>query len=1320
MPKDHTLARQHAHERHPPVQPARPVVAAADGMVGTAQRLQRRLGNSGIQALFAKPQAQDRPTALEPSVQHRGAASQPAIQARLYVSSPSDREEMEAEAAAKTITRMADPAPASSAKPGVSRALLQRRADGPGEASPEVAAEIQASLSSGIPLPTPVRRFMEVRFQADFSQIRIHTDARANSLNRQLNAQAFTYGRDIFFGSGRFQPDTEAGHELIAHELTHTLQQGGGRPRVERKSLLDKLGEMADSALDFGESLGWDMVREYAPTLEPIIRKGPEGIFDWLKDRASNAFEGMFSSLMAPVRSFAGIGQQLTDYFAPVLVSVQAAAGKIAQNDCTPLREAAEKIEKTAEEVITPIVEKIQPVVAKVKAFLGLVWDKIGAPILEAIKQYAADQWALVMLVANQAQKAANWLWDKTASIRALAEKGWIWLKNKLGVGEGAEGQDGLLQWVQRKLEAAWDWLKVKLEPFKKEITAITTTVGAVLLALSPAGPALALYTAVTNAMPGLRWIYANWGKGNMVAQARVYLEKTLIPPLQGALVRMDAAVARLAGSVIDALSRFAAGLSRTVGALGGTVFNFAISAIQWIVDQMTAAAEWARQELAKLSRWLGGALIKLEAFLGRMVQFFAKVGGVILDIYGLPILLAGDLWEKVPACVRTPIEDFLGPIILGQIELFQELVKDNEAWQKTKAEVGKLIKLVFKDHDLVGAVKAAFNLVLRVFNLPPDLLAQVAQKAMSAWDTISKKPLDFIKNTVRALGHGFKRLWANIGEHLEFGLKGWLLGEIKEKNIEWPQSWSEPKDVFWFAVSVMGLTVDHLWELLAQRFPPEKVRKVREWFGRISRALDWINKAIDTSKTPQENSKGLVNQGKEFGKSILTGLANWVAGKVAEELATLAAAAAASGGLSEVLDVARRIYKAMLTAKRYARKILDMANETLDNIAAIAKGSVEAVGVTFEKIMHKGMPVVIGFLAGQVGLGGVGKALRETIDTLREKVDEALLWLIDKVKAGIEALIGAVKSGVAAVLEWWKKKLDLHTADGKKHEIWFSGTEDSAVPMVASDPKAVEDFLKEVGGRAEGQKKPGSDQIASVRKQLNIIKTEQKKPKDVRDGQVIENAFAAMVAPLEALLGSGPLATKDNPLPIKYPKPTWTQYPTIYVGPLSEKRIPQSLLKSGLVTEIRAILSNKESAAWDGKIQSYSPSSSAQSLPNNNSHPGIASQYRTEKGLVIELHPGSTQGGKLVNDLFRPYGYRAKEEDGSESKDGDHLVEMQLGGPNELKNLWPLDAGLNRSGGATVKTMQVDIPAGGTISMDELKKRSEIVPTYLTIKETK
>ena len=72
----------------------------------------------------------------------------------------------------------------------------------------------------------PVGRDMSARFGADFSGVKIHTDASAQQMSKQVNAHAFTYGNHIYFNSGKYDPDSSSGRTLLAHELTHTIQQG--------------------------------------------------------------------------------------------------------------------------------------------------------------------------------------------------------------------------------------------------------------------------------------------------------------------------------------------------------------------------------------------------------------------------------------------------------------------------------------------------------------------------------------------------------------------------------------------------------------------------------------------------------------------------------------------------------------------------------------------------------------------------------------------------------------------------------------------------------------------------------------------------------------------------------------------------------------------------------------------------------------------------------------------------------------------------------------------------------------------------------------
>lgn len=89
----------------------------------------------------------------------------------------------------------------------------------------ELASRLKANRGGGQPLTDSIREFMESRFNYDFSRVRVHTDGQANQLARSLNAQAFTFKQDIYFGAGYYQPQTSSGKRLLAHELTHTIQQ---------------------------------------------------------------------------------------------------------------------------------------------------------------------------------------------------------------------------------------------------------------------------------------------------------------------------------------------------------------------------------------------------------------------------------------------------------------------------------------------------------------------------------------------------------------------------------------------------------------------------------------------------------------------------------------------------------------------------------------------------------------------------------------------------------------------------------------------------------------------------------------------------------------------------------------------------------------------------------------------------------------------------------------------------------------------------------------------------------------------------------------
>lgn len=97
---------------------------------------------------------------------------------------------------------------------------------GGGPINDEIETSIQSARGGGQPLADKVRQPMESAFGADFSGIKVHTGSQSDSLNQSVQARAFTTGQDIFFRSGEYNPGSSAGQELLAHELTHTVQQG--------------------------------------------------------------------------------------------------------------------------------------------------------------------------------------------------------------------------------------------------------------------------------------------------------------------------------------------------------------------------------------------------------------------------------------------------------------------------------------------------------------------------------------------------------------------------------------------------------------------------------------------------------------------------------------------------------------------------------------------------------------------------------------------------------------------------------------------------------------------------------------------------------------------------------------------------------------------------------------------------------------------------------------------------------------------------------------------------------------------------------------
>jgi len=225
--------------------PGRPIPAA----LGTAGWAQAAADRTRIRSVLRAPPDWKTPATMSaPASTTEYGAAGALIQPKLIVGAVNDPLEHEADRIAAQVMHMPATELAPTSTPlQINRKCtgceeeekLQRKSTETADASASGALDSvhEVLRSSGEPLDDATRAFMEPRFGRDFGDVRVHTGATASKSARAIGAAAYTVGRNIVFAPGYLAPATTGGRQLIAHELTHTVQQGAGALSVERTPL---------------------------------------------------------------------------------------------------------------------------------------------------------------------------------------------------------------------------------------------------------------------------------------------------------------------------------------------------------------------------------------------------------------------------------------------------------------------------------------------------------------------------------------------------------------------------------------------------------------------------------------------------------------------------------------------------------------------------------------------------------------------------------------------------------------------------------------------------------------------------------------------------------------------------------------------------------------------------------------------------------------------------------------------------------------------------------------------------------------------------
>lgn len=242
-------------------------LSGALGFTHHLQTLQKTIGNQAVLRMLSR--------------------SRPSIQPKLVVNQPGDQYEQEADRVAEQVMRMPDPVPhaTTSASNVLQRKCaackgeeekegnpvkLSRKESG-GAAAPPVVHEVLRS--PGQPLDVKTRAFFEPRFRHDFNQVRIHADDKAAQSAREVHSLAYTLGEHISFAERKYDPASTQGQQLLAHELTHVVQQC--EPTASRSWSREGIDGNPAAEGEAGMASGVHVIMR-APDTQPAVAPPPK------------------------------------------------------------------------------------------------------------------------------------------------------------------------------------------------------------------------------------------------------------------------------------------------------------------------------------------------------------------------------------------------------------------------------------------------------------------------------------------------------------------------------------------------------------------------------------------------------------------------------------------------------------------------------------------------------------------------------------------------------------------------------------------------------------------------------------------------------------------------------------------------------------------------------------------------------------------------------------------------------------------------------------------------------------------------------------
>lgn len=816
-----------------------------------------------------------------------------------------------------------------------------------GDANPSDNSNLESNLNStkgsGSMLPTTTKTEMESGFGADFSSVKIHTDSKAVQMNQQLGSQAFATGNNIYFNEGKFSPNSQSGKHLLAHELTHTVQQGASTvrkkaevtpaPEMIQGSFLDLVPDwIINQARHIPGYTLFTVIIAYDPLRQVDVERSPINLIEGLMGLIP------FGTAIFDKLQEYGILQQVFDWVEGKLSEV----GLTIDGILDLVEEVWEEVSFPYTDIIDLVTEKFEEVVHRITSFVSSTVDQVITWIKEALIGVAEPllaenkAWSLIKKIikydplrdeevsATTVEILEDFLKliGKETELEQMREKGTLqktadWLDTQVGTFTSLLGE------LRGLITAAWDAIQpANLANIADNLASLATQAGGFLQRVwdFAAGVALKVLELVKESLLG--WL------SSQASSVRGY---SLIKVIIGKDPFTQEVVPR-------------------------TVPN--------LIRGFMSLMEGGEEQYAQMVE--SGAIARIVGEIEAAVATLNMTPESIVQLFT-------DIWDSMS------IDDLIHPI-----DAFVRII------EKFGEPIGRLIAFVA---EIVRIVIVA---ILEIMNFPFDLIGNIITRALEAIEDIKRDPIGFLKNILRAIKQGFVQFFDNIVTHLIGGVTGWLMSELRDANVPVLTDFSLQGVISW-VLEVLGISMERIWEKLAEhpRIGPQRVARIRGVINTLEGIWTFIRDVQERGMAAiwdkiQEQLSNLWN-------TVLDAVKNFVMERIITQITARLLSMLDPTGIMAVINGAVAFYNAIQSFIRYLREMLEIVNSFVSGVADIARGNVATAANYLERTMGQAMPVVIGFLANQVGLSGIGRRVGEMIVSVREMVDQALTWLVNQ-----------------------------------------------------------------------------------------------------------------------------------------------------------------------------------------------------------------------------------------------------------------------------------------------------------------------------------